>query len=78
MLILQKPSNLWTAKAATNNRSLVGADPGCGAHFKKKKKIYIYKIRYKEYLLRTRKEITTNYKLKKADKYHKTSQNLEK
>jgi hypothetical protein len=31
-----------------------------------------YKIRYKgKYLFRMRKEITTNYKFKKADKYHK-------
>jgi hypothetical protein len=39
---------------------------------KERKKNYEYKIRYKgEYLFRMRKEITTNYKFKKADKYHK-------
>ena len=38
------------------------------ALFKKKE----YKIRYEcEYLFRMRKEITTNYKLKKPDKCHK-------
>jgi len=34
--------------------------------------IYEYKIKYKsEYLFRMRKEVTTNYKLKKADTYHR-------
>jgi hypothetical protein len=37
------------------------------------------KIRYEyEYIFKMRKEITTNYISKKADKYHITSQNLEK
>jgi hypothetical protein len=43
-----------------------------GAHFKKRKQNYEYKIRYEgEYLFRMRKEITTNFKFIKADKYHK-------
>jgi len=37
------------------------------------------KIRYEyEYIFKMRKEITTNDISKKADKYHITSQNLEK
>jgi hypothetical protein len=43
-----------------------------GTHFKKIKQNYEYKIRYEsEYLFRMRKEITINFKFKKADQYHK-------
>jgi hypothetical protein len=58
-----------------------GADPGFVEHqvytifealLKKRMQNYEYKIRYKsEYSFRMRKEITTNYKFKRAFKYHK-------
>jgi hypothetical protein len=50
-----------------------------GASFKKIQN-YVYKMRYENrYLLRKRKEITKNYKLKKkSDKYHKCQKNPEK
>jgi hypothetical protein len=57
------------------------ADPGFVEHevytifetlLKKRMQNYDYKIRYKsEYSFRMRKEITTNYKFKRAFKYHK-------
>jgi hypothetical protein len=57
------------------------ADPGFVKHkvytifetlLKKRMQNYEYKIRYKsEYSFRMRKEITTNYKFKRAFKYHK-------
>jgi len=43
-----------------------------GPTSRKKIQNFEYKIRYKEeYLFRMRKEVTTNYKFKKVDKYHK-------
>jgi hypothetical protein len=43
-----------------------------GAHCKEIKQNYKYKIKYgSEYLFRMREEITTNFKFRKADKYHK-------
>jgi hypothetical protein len=47
-----------------------------GAHCKKLKQNYECKIKYgSEYLFRMRIEITTNFKFKKADKYHKIQKN---
>jgi tRNA splicing ligase len=43
-----------------------------GAPLRKRIQNYEHKIRYEsEYLFRMRKEVTTNYKFEKADKYHK-------
>jgi ATP-dependent RNA circularization protein (DNA/RNA ligase family) len=43
-----------------------------GAHCKKIKQNYEYKIKYgREYLFRMRKEITTNFKFKNSEKNHK-------
>ena len=61
-------------------RGFVGSEANkiLGAPLRKRIQNYKHKIRYeREYLFRMKKEVTTNYKFEKADKYH-TVQKVQK